>query len=174
MTTNHIDPSDLTPGNYVRASDGSTGILLADLDELNPQPRPARPEEWVAVAWDDGSRTAVQIDDLVYAGQRTWTPEGYWNAVFGPHATVRTVLDEAKAHAPGLREYVEQSVAAALDQGADFVGVAATADLMRQIELVMAVQGIADPFADDLDDSGFPRDLGDGGTLTSLGTGYRR
>jgi hypothetical protein len=70
MTTS-IDPSDLTPGNYVRDRDGDVGIILPDLDCLSPVPAGIdRPEEWIAVAWESGVSTACQLSHLTYAGQR--------------------------------------------------------------------------------------------------------
>lgn len=69
-TSDDVTPEDLTPGNYVRTRTGDIGRVLADLDCLSPAPAWIdRPEEWIAVAWEDGTRTACALSDIAYAGQ---------------------------------------------------------------------------------------------------------
>ena len=67
-----VSPEDLIPGNYVRASDGSVGRIMADLSDLSPDPTPRldRPEEYIAVAWDDGACTPLALADITYVGRR--------------------------------------------------------------------------------------------------------
>ncbi len=77
MTTETLQPEDLIPGTRVRSiNDGSVGVLLADLDCLSPYPSwIERPEECVAVAWDDGTSTAADIDTLTLEKLRPRPPD---------------------------------------------------------------------------------------------------